>query len=244
MALVYYYFGISTAVLIIYNSSTFFLWWEMRNCHKMAFKLHFWPNLVLFLITEVTFLNYLISQILIILRFICNHSENQLDELYAGYCPRTDLSSFTEHFTFVNINNNMNYLLPIIAFLLCNKPHDCYTCLGKDPDRNYSIYQLSQEERTKRKFRSKFSRTQEQELVEQKKDFYSVLQQQRYNARRNTSIKFDALPTLKRVNTKDERLIMDEMVDEFAGAVDDFADSLDSLSPSNAELTMTKSASI
>ena len=71
-----------------------------------------------------------------------------------------------------------------------------------------------------------------------------MLQQQRYNARRNTSIKFDALPMLKKVNSRDERLIMSEMVNEFAGAADDYEDSLFDESPSNAGLTMTKSASI
>ena len=29
--------------------------------------------------------------------------------------------------------------VPMISFLLLNKPHDCYRCLGKDPDRIFSI---------------------------------------------------------------------------------------------------------
>ena len=31
-------------------------------------------------------------------------------------------------------------LLPFWAFLLFNNPHDCFKCLGKDPDRNYSKF--------------------------------------------------------------------------------------------------------
>ena len=138
----------------------------------------------------------------------------------------------------------MNFLLPVIAFFIFNTPHDCYTCLGKDPDRNYSIYQLSLEERARRKFLSKFNRSQEQDIVEQKIDFYSTLQQQRSNARRNTSIKLDALPMLKKISSKDERLIMNEAVTEFAGAAEEFEDSLFEESPTNADLTLTKSASI
>ena len=31
-------------------------------------------------------------------------------------------------------------MLPIIGFFLVDDPHDCYTCLGKDPDRIYSSF--------------------------------------------------------------------------------------------------------
>jgi len=46
-------------------------------------------------------------------------------------------------------------MLPVVSFLLVNKPHDCYTCLGKDPDRVYSSFQLSSEERLRRRVRTK-----------------------------------------------------------------------------------------
>jgi len=48
--------------------------------------------------------------------------------------------------------------LPIVVFLGLNKPHDCYACLGKDPDRIYSSYQLNHEERARRQFRAKFNK--------------------------------------------------------------------------------------
>ena len=31
-------------------------------------------------------------------------------------------------------------LLPIIVFFAFNDPHDCFVCLGKDPDRKYSRF--------------------------------------------------------------------------------------------------------
>ena len=38
--------------------------------------------------------------------------------------------------------------LPIIwAFFLLNTPHDCFRCLGKDPDRIFSIYQYNRIDR-------------------------------------------------------------------------------------------------
>ena len=42
-------------------------------------------------------------------------------------------------------------LLPVVVFLAFDKPHDCYRCLGKDPDRVYSIFQLSKVERVERR---------------------------------------------------------------------------------------------
>ena len=41
---------------------------------------------------------------------------------------------------------NIVEVLPIIAYLWRNqkqKPHDCFTCWNKDPERKYSVYQYS-----------------------------------------------------------------------------------------------------
>ena len=34
-------------------------------------------------------------------------------------------------------------LVPFLAFFLLDQPHDCFVCLGKDPDRIYSSLQLT-----------------------------------------------------------------------------------------------------
>lgn len=34
-------------------------------------------------------------------------------------------------------------LIPFMAFYTFNRPHDCFVCLGKDPDRIYSSLQLT-----------------------------------------------------------------------------------------------------
>lgn len=31
-------------------------------------------------------------------------------------------------------------LTPILSFLIFDRPHDCFNCLAKDPDRSYSSY--------------------------------------------------------------------------------------------------------
>ena len=34
-------------------------------------------------------------------------------------------------------------MIPLISFYLLDEPHDCFVCLGKDPDRIYSNFQLT-----------------------------------------------------------------------------------------------------
>ena len=46
--------------------------------------------------------------------------------------------------------------VPIIAFLILNQPHDCYKCLGKDPDRVFSVNQLTEREAMLREIKNKF----------------------------------------------------------------------------------------
>ena len=48
-------------------------------------------------------------------------------------------------------------LLPVLVFIALDQPHDCFMCLGKDPDHEFSIYQLTYEERAIRKMKAKFS---------------------------------------------------------------------------------------
>ena len=50
-------------------------------------------------------------------------------------------------------------LLPVASFLILNEPHDCFACLGKDPDRIYSRHQLNSEERARRSLRVRFNNT-------------------------------------------------------------------------------------
>ena len=43
------------------------------------------------------------------------------------------------------------FLIPFFIFLAFNKPHDCFKCLGKDPERRYSIFQFNKFEREQRR---------------------------------------------------------------------------------------------
>ena len=47
-------------------------------------------------------------------------------------------------------------ILPYWAFLLFHDPHDCFKCLGKDPERNYSMFQFNRAELLKLRYCAKF----------------------------------------------------------------------------------------
>ena len=50
----------------------------------------------------------------------------------------------------------ITYLVPIWAFFILDKPHDCFRCLGKDPDRIFSIDQYRKDEIVALKMRNKY----------------------------------------------------------------------------------------
>ena len=69
-----------------------------------------------------------------------------------SYCSIFDIKDDIDYFQFSWIIFNLNFwlLIPIWTFFWLHDPHDCYNCLGKDPDRIYSRFQLNVEERARR----------------------------------------------------------------------------------------------
>ena len=57
-------------------------------------------------------------------------------------------------------------ILPMIGLFLVDDPHDCYTCLGKDPDRIYSSFQLSREQRAERLIRAHRTRSDAHRIIQ------------------------------------------------------------------------------
>ena len=47
-------------------------------------------------------------------------------------------------------------LIVVWVFFIFERPHDCFICFGKDPDRKYSIHQYTQSELIDRKMVQKF----------------------------------------------------------------------------------------
>ena len=53
--------------------------------------------------------------------------------------------------------SDFQLLVPVFVFLFLDKPHDCFVCCGKDPDRVYSSLQLTRKQRSERRMFIKFS---------------------------------------------------------------------------------------
>ena len=66
---------------------------------------------------------------------------------------QNELVSFKakQNFSLMFLCTTVVELIPFLMFFLLDRPHDCFVCLGKDPDRIYSIFQLKTEERIERK---------------------------------------------------------------------------------------------
>ena len=53
---------------------------------------------------------------------------------------------------------DVNLMLPVVAFLCFDDPHDCFRCMGKDPDRIYSSFQMTLEDRVVRRMNTRLSK--------------------------------------------------------------------------------------
>ena len=104
-------------------------------------------------------------------------------------------------------------LLPVAAFFVLNEPHDCFMCFGKDPDRIYSSYQLTPEERAQRHVKAKFSTKEAQRMSTDTRFLEKLLKQ---NRRRTVDLNNTAVwsqvqdsPTAMGNNTElDEEIIL------------------------------------
>ena len=98
--------------------------------------------------------------------YVCVNTMVELDfETQDGnICDFFDVYNYaSKKYDLEEFRMTMFLLLPVVAYFLLNEPHDCYMCYGKDPDRVYSIFQLTLEERAKRYFRTKFNQEIEKE---------------------------------------------------------------------------------
>ena len=57
-------------------------------------------------------------------------------KVYDKYAKDIDQKLFTTSLTIFLLL----VLLPVLMFLAFDDPHDCFTCIGKDPDRKYSRF--------------------------------------------------------------------------------------------------------
>ena len=146
----------------------------------------------------------------------------QVDFHKTGMCGYVLGNRYYERFSLVEWCSNLIHLLPIVAFLALNEPHDCYTCLGKDPDRIFSQFQLTIDERKNRKYLAKFSRQKQSFDTRESRLFSeSFLLEQQSSKRRLHSIVTASVLSQKQVGTEEENSILAEAVYRAAGSPSD-----------------------
>ena len=154
----------------------------MRLKHRDAYHTHKNAAMVLFVYTSLCVLTKICQQFGFMYWRFCiqenlsqcrsyvnaeeTHKEEHIDcinEYLDNNTVWDSAGSFcNDVFWFVKLYTNETYLflhtfmidLPVFwAFFIFDRPHDCFVCLGKDPDRIFSITQYSESERLMLKWR-------------------------------------------------------------------------------------------
>ena len=135
-ALIYHVnqFVILIVLFFLYTFYTLKMLFVMHRKHDLAFRIHSPRQIPLILITMASLLFVMYHMFPVVVLFFC---QDVLHGFPGSFCKREAIIVFKREF----INTTIGVrILPIIGFLLLNWPHDCYRCLGKDPDRTFSIH--------------------------------------------------------------------------------------------------------
>ena len=112
----------------------------MYSLHRFEFKRHACRMILLFISILVSILNLLLRFYFTIVVSSCLVAQANM-----GVNERMDLC-----FAIFPVNLGVNVatilytvflafeLLPFLFYFVLNQPHDCFVCLGKDPDRRFS----------------------------------------------------------------------------------------------------------
>ena len=128
-------FSIIGFTLLFFIVFMIYFFGSMRRLHKLEFGKHFRKYTSL----TVSFVIFLAAEIVVV---------------FMTYYLGTGAPKF-ENWFFRNlwqciITTSVIEMCPYMLYLAINtmyRPHDCYKCFGKDPERKFSIYQYTKEER-------------------------------------------------------------------------------------------------
>ena len=124
----------------------------MYKYHRLEYNEHIRRMTLLFVLTELSLLVAIVQQIGFFYLSICvNTADTPPDDYYAmnneetGICAyyiRTILFIVTtdKGFSGSVCSFDLTILTTVLTFFALDKPHDCFSCLAKDPERNYSIF--------------------------------------------------------------------------------------------------------
>ena len=165
-----FYTGIQLGFFIIclqvYFWSNLKSMYRMYVEHRLEFRKHICNLTCLHLMTLVALVNMIYASVLWQGIWMCKIEQDKfqgvdLDE--DSICVKYLNVKYREADVYSMLSWVQNIILelfPIWSFLLFYKPHDCFRCLGKDPDRIFSSFQLNKAEINSRKMVAKFgSRT-------------------------------------------------------------------------------------
>ena len=149
--------------LILCQSTLIQFLWVIRKSHRLAYEKHKKSVISIFVSIEVCQLWMMWYQGNGMVNSLCNllaQSFEKFDDseevMYGGICVGRDPKTWDiEGYKLQIVVSNLIYMTPVLVYFIMNEPHDCYVCLGKDPDRIYSSFQLTLEERAKRQLRAK-----------------------------------------------------------------------------------------
>ena len=142
-----------TFIMVTYFRVEMNLLYKMYKQHRYEFQIHIKRMSLLFFFT--VFSNYLfLSTMIYFLYFGMCLTDADKDEgaawidfedpkgvcayVFSGLVDMTEKSTSSIPLSLIVFD--FVILMPIIVFMIFDKPHDCFVCLGKDPDRTYSIF--------------------------------------------------------------------------------------------------------
>lgn len=147
---------------------------EMRRLHKFEFDKHARRMLVVFIATTLSLAIVLAFEVSVFYLYACSYGIfTRKSWQFAMYDPRISDDSICQVFSsyYLTLFGSQNrigmvlwfvdfmILIPSLTFFAFDKPHDCFVCLGKDPERIFSRFQLTKSQVERRKFKAKLSTT-------------------------------------------------------------------------------------
>ena len=143
---------------------------DMRKFHRFEYEKHSSRMLVIFVITTLSLCSVILFETGVFYSYVCAYGffingEDQL-AIFDPFVDKPGMCLFfdeyyikmfgtTQNIGFVLWIVDFTILIPPVTFFFLDNPHDCFVCFGKDPDRIYSIFQLTREDRTNRKLKAR-----------------------------------------------------------------------------------------
>ena len=167
------YFLVSWSTLTsLYSSTVLALLRSIWKYHRLEFKEH-WRRITLVyaatMLATTAVLAYSVFNLYLVL---CVQGLVTEKKSYAFFDPfQPDIHGLCYHvlwdsekeaesmgnFAAFNLTFDMSILIPVIVFVVLDKPHDCFVCFGKGrTEKRYSIFQLKTEEKQERKLSVKY----------------------------------------------------------------------------------------